>query len=91
MEAKKRNILSTLLRVGFKKIEISKQLNVSRMTVHRVEQRLKASESLMDRPRPGRPQVISQEAIKMDIEDDPCQKISRQAQRRQFPSPLCPE
>ena len=41
--------ISTLLHAGFKKTEISKQLNVSRMTVHRVEQRLKASESLKDR------------------------------------------
>ena len=38
----------TLLRVGFKKTETSKQLNASRMTVHRVEQRLKTSESLTD-------------------------------------------
>ena len=54
----------TLLRAGFKKTEISMKLNVSKLTVHRVEQRLKSSECLRDRPGSGRSQVISQEAIK---------------------------
>ena len=40
MEAKRINI-SILLRVGFKKTKISKQLNASRVTVYRLEQRLK--------------------------------------------------
>ena len=38
--------LSTLLRVSFKKTDISKQLNVSRSTILPMEQRLKASKSL---------------------------------------------
>ena len=48
MEAKRIEI-TTLLRTSFKKIKISKQLNVSRMTVRRVEQHLTASETLKDR------------------------------------------
>ena len=83
MEAKRIEI-STLLRAGFKKTDISKQLNVSRMTVYRVEQRLKVSESLKDRPRSGRPQVISQEAIKKAFENDPCQKMTRLAQKKKI-------
>ena len=47
-----------------KKTEISKQLNVSGMTVHWKEQRLNASESLMHRPRLERPHTTSQGAIK---------------------------
>ena len=43
-----------------------------RMTVHPVKQRLKASESLKVRPRSGRPQVMSQKAIKKAFENDPC-------------------
>ena len=45
-----------------------------------VEQHLKASESLKDRPRSGRPQVISQEAINKMFENDPCQ--TRLAQKK---------
>ena len=52
---------------GFKKTEILKQLNISRITVHQVHQRLKASESLRDYPLSGTSQVISQEAIKKDL------------------------
>ena len=48
MEAKRIEI-PILLRAGFMKTEISKQLKVSRMTIHRAEQRLKSSEFLMDR------------------------------------------
>ena len=44
MEAKRINI-STFSCACFKKTEISKQLNVRRMTVHWVEQYLKGSES----------------------------------------------
>ena len=60
MDAKK-IALFTLLREGFKKIEISEQLNVSRITVHRMEQRLISLEFLKDLPRSRRPQVISQD------------------------------
>ena len=56
--------ISSLFHAGFRKTKISKQLNVSRMTVQRVEQRLKASESLKNRLRSGRLQVICQEASK---------------------------
>ena len=45
MEAKWIEV-STLVLAGFKKTEILKQLNVSRMTAHRSEQRLKALESI---------------------------------------------
>ena len=45
----KRIEISSLLRARFKKIEISKQPKASKMTVHRAEQRLRASEPLKDR------------------------------------------
>ena len=73
MEAKRTEI-STLLRAV---TEISKQLNITRMTVHRVEQRQKASESLKERPQSGRYQVISQVAIKNTFENYPWQKMTR--------------
>ena len=43
MEAKRIEVF-TFLRKGFKKTEISKQVSVSRMTVHQVEQHLKAEQ-----------------------------------------------
>ena len=73
----KRIETTTLLRAGFKKTEISKQLNANRMTVHSLEQRLKASDPTKDCPRLGRLQVISQEGIKNAFENDPFQKITR--------------
>ena len=79
MEAKRIEI-STLLRTGLK-IEISKQLNVSRMSVHQVEQCLKGSESLKDDPRLGRTQIISQEAFKKDFESNSCRKMTKLAQK----------
>ena len=63
IEAKSIEIF-TLLRVDLKKTAILKQLSVSRVTVLRVEQRLKVSESRKDSPRSRRPQVINQEIIK---------------------------
>ena len=56
-------------------ITIWKQLNFSRMTVHRMEQRLKALEFIKNRPRSGRPQVISQEATKKLFENKNLKKI----------------
>ena len=67
MKAKRIEIV-TLLCAGLKKTETSKQLNISRMTVHRVQQRLKASVSLQVHPRLRRPQVIGQEATKNAFE-----------------------
>ena len=63
-------------------MQIYKQLNVSRMTVHWVEQRLKTSQFLKNCLRAGRPQVISQAAIKKNFEDDLCQKMTRLAQKK---------
>ena len=74
----------SLLRAGFKKTRILKQLNVSRTTVHRVEQHLKASENLKARHRLERPQVISQETIKKTFENDPRQKMTRQTQKKKI-------
>ena len=55
------------------------------MPVHRVEQRLKASEPLKYWPRSGRTQIIwSQEVIKKVFEDDPCQKITRLVQKKKI-------
>ena len=49
-----------MLHAGSKRTEISKQGKVIRMTIHRVEQRLMASEFLRDRLRSGRPWIIRQ-------------------------------
>ena len=76
-----------LLQAGLKNWDF-KQLNVIRTTVHRVEQRLKASESLNNIPRSGGPQIISQETIKKAFENNLCQRITRQHRRKIFQSPL---
>ena len=81
MEAKKVEMITFLL-AGFKKTEVSKQLDVSRKAVHRMKQRLKASVFLKDRPRSGRPQIVSQKAIKKAFENDPCRKMTRLAQKK---------
>ena len=85
-----KNAISTLLRAAFKKTEISKQLNVSRMTVHREKPRLKASESLRNRHRSGIPQVISQEATKKAFEITHAIKWQEWHKRSKCQSPLCP-
>ena len=66
--------ISTLLHADFKKSEISKQLNVSKIIAHRAKQRLKASDSLKDRSQSRRPQVINQKAILKSFENDPFRK-----------------
>ena len=69
---------------GFKETKISKQLNDSRMTVLQVEESLKASDFLKDRPQSGRPQVISHEAIKKTFVNNPCHKMTRQSQKKKI-------
>ena len=89
MEAK-RIKMSILFCVSFKKTEISKQLNVFKMTIHWEGQRLRASEFLKDRLRSGRLQVIGHGAIKHAYENDPCQKMARQVQKKKVSvSSLC--
>lgn len=83
MEAKRIEI-SALLRAGHKQTDIAKQLNVSRMTVYRVAQRLNNSETLKDRPRSGRPQKIRRETIKKVFENDPELKMTRLAQKKKI-------
>ena len=78
-----------MLRAEFKKTEILKLLNVSKITVHRVEQRLKASNFLEDSPRSGRPQVLSQETIKKAFENGPCQKNYKTGTEPKDCSHLC--
>ena len=73
----KRSEISILLRSSFKKTETPKQMNVTRMIVHRVKQHLKASEFLKYCPRLGRPLVISQETIKKTFENGPCLKATK--------------
>ena len=75
-------LVYVLVLAGFKKAEISKQLNFNRITVHWVKQRFKASEFLKDRLRSGRPPVISQDTIKMVLENDPCQNMTRQTRKK---------
>ena len=58
------NEISALLRAGHKQTDISKLLNVSRMTVYCVAQRLNNSETLKEQTRSGRPQKIRRGTIK---------------------------
>ena len=64
--------VSHLLRAGYKK------------SVHRVEQRLQASEFIKNAFRSGRPQVMSQEASKKLFKSDPYQKMTRLAQKNKI-------
>ena len=74
----KRIEISTVLGGGFNQIKTSKQLNVSRITVHQVEQLLK------DRPRSGRLQVIRHKAIKKPIKTESWKKMTRLIQKKKF-------
>ena len=67
----KRNEISALLRAGYKQTDIAKLLNVSRMTVYCVAQRLNNSETLKDRTQSGRPKKIRRGTIKKAFEKDP--------------------
>ena len=49
------------------------------MTVHRVEQRLKSSKFLKNRPRSGR---LHGEAINKVFENGPCQKMTRRVPKK---------
>ena len=51
------------------------------MTVHRVAERLENSESLQDRPRLGRLQVIKRETVKKGFENDPIPKMTKFGQK----------
>ena len=81
MEAKRIEMF-TLLRAGYKKTEISNELNVSRMAIHRVEQHLKASESLKDQE--DLRLQVKKEVIKKAFENYPCQKITKLAQKKKI-------
>ena len=80
----KRNEISALLRAGHKQTDIAKLLNVSRMTVYRVVQRLNNSETLKDWPRSGRPQKIRRGTTKKAFEKDPELKMTRLTKKMKF-------
>ena len=80
MEQKRIEVFA-LLRAGHKQSDIAKQLNLGRMTVYRVAQRLKNSESLQDRPRSGRLQVIRRGTTKNAFENNPDRKMTIPAQK----------
>ena len=81
---RKRIEISALLRAGHKQTDIAKQLNISRMTVYRVAQRLNNSDTLKDRPWSGRPQKICRGTIKIAFENDPELKMTRLAQKKKI-------
>ena len=81
MEAKRIEI-AALLRASHKKAEISNQMNVSRMTVHRVVKRLEETQSFKDRPRVGRPRVVNTKAIKKAFEREPTMKMTQLAKKK---------
>ena len=66
----KRIEISALQRASRKESDIAKVCNVSRMSVHRVASRLRDGETLKDRPRAGRLQVVKSETIKKAFEND---------------------
>ena len=83
MEAKRIKI-SALISAGHNKSDIAKLLNVSRRTVHRVVDRLKNKEDLKDRPRSGRPQVVSRSVVKRAFERDPKLKMTELARKKKI-------
>ena len=83
MEAKRIGI-AALLRAQHTKAFIAKHLKVSRMTVHRVADRLKSGEGLKDRPRTGRPRVVSRLAVKRAFERNPRLKMTEVAKRKKI-------
>ena len=54
------------------------------MTVPGVEQRLKALKSLKVHSQSGRPQVISHKAFRKAFANDPCQEMTRLAQKKRI-------
>ena len=54
------------------------------MTVHLVVDRLRNNETLKDRPRSGRPQVIKRETVRKAFEDDPALKMTKLAKRKKI-------
>ena len=67
-----------------------KVANVGRMTVHRVEQ-CSSSQSLKDRPRLWRPQVIGQDAFKKTFKTTHARKWEDWHRKSKFQSTLFPE
>lgn len=74
--------VAALLRAGHSKSSIAKLLRVSRMTVHRVSERLNNDDDLKDRPRSGRPRVINSRTVKKAFESDPSLKMSELAKKK---------
>ena len=81
MEAKRIEI-SALLSAEHKKANIVKLQNVSLSTVKRVANRLKNNESLKDRPRSGRPQVIQRKNVRKAFQKDPTMKMAEFAKKK---------
>ena len=79
---RKRIEISALLRAGHKKMDIVKLQNISLSTVKRVVNRLKNNESLKDRPRSGRPQVIQRENVRKAFLKDPTLKMIELAKKK---------
>ena len=81
MERKRIKILA-LLRAGHKKMDIVKLQNVSLSTVKRVANCLKNNESLKDRPRSGRPQIIQRVNVRKVFLKDPTLKMTEFAKKK---------
>lgn len=80
----KRVEISALLRAGHNKSDIAKQLKTSRMTVHRVAERLKNDEGLKDRPRSGRPRVVNRSAVRKAFVSNPMLKMTEFARKKKI-------
>ena len=76
--------ISAVFRVGHKKADIVKMQNVILYTINRVANRLKNNESLKDRPRSGRPQIIKQKNVRKAFLKDPTLKMTESAKKKKI-------
>ena len=83
MEAKRIEI-SALLRSEHKKEDIVKFQKVNLSTVKRIANCLKKNESLKDRPRSGRPQIIQQKNVRKAFLKDPTLKMTDFAKKKKI-------
>ena len=82
MEAKRIEI-SAFLRAGHSKSDIASQLKVSRRTVSRIADCLASNETLQDRPRSGRPQVISRKIVRKAFENNLTLKMTELVKKKE--------
>ena len=83
----KRIEISALLRAGHTKSDIASQLKVSQRTVYLVADRLTNNKTFKDRPRSGKPQVISRKTVKKVFKNNPTLKMTELAKKKKISVP----